>query len=231
MLVTARLDAELQHDLADEQPLPVAGVEHLDDVGARKGEQFGDAGELAGTIGQRDAQARVTVGCREPMRDDALQQQRVDVATREDGDGRSVGGHLSGEDGGDADRAGGLDDLLRALEEHEDGPGDVVVADGDDLVDVALAWYAFASAADAVDTTTTAFHLVDDHTVTVTFQITGPADKAIACVLEADDADHGVVGWKVVQYPASGTHAQAFTEQIPVTGIATTGFVNTCWVP
>lgn len=94
-----------------------------------------------------------------------------------------------------------------------------------------IAWYAFASAADAVDTTTTAFHLIDDHTVTVTFQITGPADKAIACVLEADDADHGVVGWKVVQYPASGTHAQAFTEQIPVTGIATTGFVNTCWVP
>ncbi|MDQ1128117.1 DUF4307 domain-containing protein [Microbacterium sp. SORGH_AS_0888] len=92
-------------------------------------------------------------------------------------------------------------------------------------------WFAWSSTVAATDATTTGFELIDAHTVTVTFQVTAPAGSPIACVLEAQDTDHGVVGWKVVEYPASDAHSQAFTETVPVVAEATTGLVNSCWVP
>ncbi len=61
------------------------------------------------------------------------------------------------------------------------------------------------------------------------FQITAPVGKPVACALEARDEDHGTVGWRVVQYPASDDASRAFTETIPTLSLATTGFVNACW--
>ena len=55
---------------------------------------------------------------------------------RQDGDGRCPSAvTLPGQDRGDRHGAGRLDDELRPLEQHEQRPGDVVVADRDDLVD------------------------------------------------------------------------------------------------
>ena len=47
-------------------------------------------------------------------------------------------GDLSGEDRGDPHGAGGLDDLLGPLQEHEQRAGDVVIGDRDDLVHESL---------------------------------------------------------------------------------------------
>jgi hypothetical protein len=97
---------------------------------------------------------------------------------------------------------------------------------------VAIAgWFAVSSSQGAVDATTTGFEVVDEHTVTVTFQMTAPAGSEIACVLEAQDEEHGVVGWRVVRYPASVDHTRAQTEEVPTIGPAVTGLVNSCWVP
>lgn len=99
------------------------------------------------------------------------------------------------------------------------------------LAVVGTGWFAFSATSSAVDAATTGFELVDDHTVTVSMLVTVPAGTPVACVLEAQDEEHGVVGWKVVEYPASDAHSRAFTETIPVTAAATTGLVNGCWVP
>lgn len=102
------------------------------------------------------------------------------------------------------------------------------------VVAVALAgltWLTWANAAGAVVADVTAFEVVDEHRVTLTFQVTAPAESAFACALEAQDVEHGVVGWRVVEYPASSSPVQAFTEAIPTLARATTGLVNSCWVP
>lgn len=93
-----------------------------------------------------------------------------------------------------------------------------------------LAWLTWANASDAVAADVTGFEVLDEHRVALTFQITAPVDSAVACALEAQDSEHGVVGWRVVEYPASRSHAQAFTETIPTLAQATTGLVNACWV-
>lgn len=94
-----------------------------------------------------------------------------------------------------------------------------------------VAWFAFASPGSSVSAETTGYELVDEHTVVVSFQVTSLTDDPLACALEAQDEDHGIVGWRVVEYPASSDHSRAFRESIPVTAPATTGFVNICWVP
>jgi hypothetical protein len=81
-----------------------------------------------------------------------------------------------------------------------------------------------------VDVTDRGFVLTDAHTVTVSFQISAPADRPVHCILEAQDEEFGIVGWKVIEYPGSAQRARAFTEHIPVVGEATTGLVNSCWV-
>jgi len=93
-----------------------------------------------------------------------------------------------------------------------------------------FAWMTVASTLDDVDIDTTGFTVTDPRTITVAFQFTAPQGRTVVCALEAQDEDHGVVGWKIVVYPASELHARAFNETIPTTAEATTGLVNACWV-
>ncbi|GAA2006344.1 DUF4307 domain-containing protein [Microbacterium ulmi] len=94
----------------------------------------------------------------------------------------------------------------------------------------AYAWLTVASALDDVAAETTGFRVEDSRTVTLEFQLTVPAGRDVACVLEAQDEQHGVVGWRVVQFAASDDHTRAFSEAIPTVATATTGLVNSCWV-
>ncbi|WP_218844618.1 DUF4307 domain-containing protein [Microbacterium pseudoresistens] len=91
-------------------------------------------------------------------------------------------------------------------------------------------WMTVRSAMDDVDITGTGYRVIDEHSVTVDFQITAPRDRDVHCIVEAQDEEFGVVGWKVVEYPASADHARAFSETVPTVALATTGLVNSCWV-
>ena len=95
----------------------------------------------------------------------------------------------------------------------------------------ALAWSTVSTAASAVDSDVLGFSLVDQHSATVSFQITGHSDREVACAIEALDEDFGVVGWKVVVYPPSGEQTRAYEVSVPTLGLATTGLVNSCWLP
>lgn len=93
-----------------------------------------------------------------------------------------------------------------------------------------FAWMTVSSTVDDVDVDTTGFAVDDSRSVTLSFQITAPAGRSVACALEAQDEEHGVVGWKIVEYEASDLRTRAFRETIPTTAEATTGLVNDCWV-
>lgn len=98
------------------------------------------------------------------------------------------------------------------------------------IVVLLFAWMTISNSANSIDATTTAFHLEDARSATLNFQLTSPQGQPIACALEAQDEEHGVVGWKIVEYPPSEDHTRAFAEVIPTVGAATTVLVNSCWV-
>lgn len=94
----------------------------------------------------------------------------------------------------------------------------------------AFAWSTAVAAGERAEATTTGFEVVDERTVAIAFQVTAPAGRAFACALEAQDEDHGIVGWRVVEFEASELASRAFRETVPTTAVATTGLVNACWV-
>ncbi len=95
---------------------------------------------------------------------------------------------------------------------------------------VAFGWMTVSTTMDAVDADDLGFEVVDEHSVTVHFQVTAPRGSGIVCAVEAQDEEFGVVGWKIVEIAATERHAQALSVTVPTVAMATTGLVNTCWV-
>lgn len=93
-----------------------------------------------------------------------------------------------------------------------------------------LTWSTFMQSSNQVQADDLAMRVVDEHEVTVTFQVTGQINRDMACALEALDESFGVVGWKIIELPATPSHAQQLTETIPTIAEATTGLVNSCWL-
>ena len=96
---------------------------------------------------------------------------------------------------------------------------------------VVVAVFAWTTTSDDVNVDTTGYSVIDQHAVQLSFQVSDAADKEVWCALEAQDTDHGVVGWKVVRIPAADATGQRVMETIPTIALATTGLVNSCWVP
>lgn len=130
------------------------------------------------------------------------------------------------------------DDAIRArLDDRygrrRGGPSRWVIVLGLAIVVAVIGWFGWmtvATSLESVDADTTGFAVVDDGTVSLSFQITAPLEREVACILEAQDEEHGIVGWRVLVIPPSSEHTRAFVETIPTTAAATTGLINSCWV-
>nr|WP_125131608.1 DUF4307 domain-containing protein [Microbacterium sp. 10M-3C3] len=95
----------------------------------------------------------------------------------------------------------------------------------------ALGWTTVQRSIESVNIDGLSYAVEDARTVSVTFQLTAPPGRDIACAIEAQDEEHGIVGWRIVRYPAAESHGQQFTEIVPTVAEATTGLVNSCWLP
>lgn len=94
-----------------------------------------------------------------------------------------------------------------------------------------VVWAGLDSGRDGVDVQDTAHRVVDDRTVTVSFDLTAPAGTDVACAVQALNEQSAVVGWLVVEYPASPERFRSFTETVRTTELANTGLISSCWLP
>lgn len=92
-----------------------------------------------------------------------------------------------------------------------------------------LAWVTVGNSVNTVGFDNTGHQIVDDRTVTVSFQATPPQGRSFACALQSLDEEFGVVGFRVVEYPAADDTSRPFTETVPTVALATTGLVQSCW--
>lgn len=72
--------------------------------------------------------------------------------------------------------------------------------------------------------------LNDERAVEVSWNLSVPAGNETACVVQALNDEFTVVGWKVVEIPASETYTRSFTERVRVAQPANTGLVEHCWL-
>lgn len=99
---------------------------------------------------------------------------------------------------------------------------------------VLVAWVVWAGldgSKPSVEATDTGHVLMnDERAVEVSWTLSVPPGNETACIVQALDDDFTVVGWKIVEIPASDRHLREFTETVRVAQEANTGLISRCWL-
>jgi Domain of unknown function (DUF4307) len=99
---------------------------------------------------------------------------------------------------------------------------------------VLVAWVVWAGLdgqKPSVEATDTGHRLMnEERAVEVSWTLSVPPGNETACIVEALDEDFTVVGWRVVEIPASEQHLRTFTESVRVAREANTGLISSCWL-
>jgi hypothetical protein len=99
---------------------------------------------------------------------------------------------------------------------------------------VLVAWVVWAGLdgqKPSVEATDTAHRLMnEERAVEVSWTLSVPPGNETACIVQALDEDFTIVGWRVVEIPASEQHLRTFTESVRVAREANTGLISSCWL-
>jgi hypothetical protein len=99
---------------------------------------------------------------------------------------------------------------------------------------VLIAWVVWAGLdgqKPSVEATDTGHRLMNEQrAVEVTWTLSVPPGNETACIVQAFDDNFTVVGWRVVEIPASDRHLRSFTETVRVAREANTGLISRCWL-
>ena len=74
------------------------------------------------------------------------------------------------------------------------------------------------------------YDIVDDSLVRVDFEVTADAGSEVGCAVQALNESFTVVGWKVVELPASQQRTRSFSEDVRTTELAVSGLIYRCWL-
>ena len=91
-------------------------------------------------------------------------------------------------------------------------------------------WAGLDGARSTVDAQDKGHVIVSNTRVDVTFDVSVDRGIATACVVQAQNEKHAVVGWKVVDIPASNQRDQEITTSVLTTEPAVTGLIYSCWL-
>lgn len=82
-----------------------------------------------------------------------------------------------------------------------------------------------------IEVTDTGHRLInDERAVEVSWNLSVPPGNDTACIVQALNDDFTVVGWKVIEVPASTLHIRSLTETVRVAQEANTGLIYRCWL-
>ncbi|GAA3739995.1 hypothetical protein GCM10022239_14530 [Leifsonia bigeumensis] len=93
-----------------------------------------------------------------------------------------------------------------------------------------VVWAGLDNGQGGLDARDIGHRLVDDRTVSVTWEVSVTAGTEVSCALQAQNEAHGIVGWKIVDLPASETYTRQYTETVRTAQRAVTGLIYRCWL-
>ena len=106
-----------------------------------------------------------------------------------------------------------------------------IVAGAFALVLVAwVVWAGLDGSAPQIEARDTRHSIIDEHSVSVTFEVSMPAGSSASCAVEALNENFTIVGWKVVDLPPSRLYTRSVTEIIRTTELSNTGLIYRCWL-
>lgn len=92
-----------------------------------------------------------------------------------------------------------------------------------------VVWAGLDAVEGGIDTLDVGHSVIDETAVSVTWQITMDPGAAATCAIEAQNELHGIVGWEIVEIPASDQRIRKFTEVVNTVEPPVTGLIYRCW--
>lgn len=93
-----------------------------------------------------------------------------------------------------------------------------------------LVWGGLLEAPAQFEAKDTGFELISDSTVTVRWNFNVPENTSARCAVHALNSTFAIVGWKVVDVPASDLRNRALSQTIRTTEQAVSGLIYRCWL-
>jgi hypothetical protein len=96
---------------------------------------------------------------------------------------------------------------------------------------VLIAWVVWAgllSPGATLESRDVGFEVLADDAVLVRFEVTVSPGSSVTCALEVQNAQHAIVGWKVIDVPASDTFTRQFEELVVTSEPADVGLISVC---
>jgi len=93
-----------------------------------------------------------------------------------------------------------------------------------------LVWAGLGGTGAQFEAKDTGYEVIDDRTVTVHWSFTIQPGTPARCAVQALNSSFGIVGWKVVEVPASDRITRSITETVLTTELAVTGLIYRCWL-
>ncbi|GAA4671343.1 DUF4307 domain-containing protein [Frondihabitans cladoniiphilus] len=110
----------------------------------------------------------------------------------------------------------------------------IAIIVGGGIVVVFGAWVIFAAfdgTSASIDSNDAGYVIHDANNATVTSEISVDAGTRVDCSIEVLNSGFDVVGWKVVDFPASSQSSNVYTTDIKTTSRGVTGLIDKCWLP
>lgn len=96
------------------------------------------------------------------------------------------------------------------------------------IVGAWVLWVGLGSASE-LEADDRGYSVKGDSQVTVSWQLTLDPGTTASCALQAQNEGFGIVGWKVVELPASAERSRVFTQTLRTSERAVTGLIYRCW--
>lgn len=93
-----------------------------------------------------------------------------------------------------------------------------------------LVWGGLLGAPAQLEVTDRGHSIVDDSLVTVEYTLNVSPGSDVGCAVQALNSGFSVVGWKIIDVPASTQRVRTLSEEVRTTELATTGLIYRCWL-
>ena len=93
-----------------------------------------------------------------------------------------------------------------------------------------LVWGGLLSANSEIEAIDTGHTIVDDTLVQVRYQLNVEPGETVSCAFQAQNSTFAIVGWKIVDVPASERRTRTLGAEIRTTELAVTGLIYRCWL-
>lgn len=91
-------------------------------------------------------------------------------------------------------------------------------------------WATFDNGQGHIDAQDIAHSVIDDSTVSVTWQLSVKEGTPVSCAIQAQNESHAIVGWKIVDILPATNFSNRYQEVVRTSQRAVTGLIYRCWL-